>query len=218
MRKTAQPKIASTQSFTEILDIRENIVIQKGGNACIIVQVNSVNFALLSNEEQDSRVLAYASLLNSLSFPIQIVVTSKRIHMLPYLTLLEEEVKKTTNQKLALDINKYRQFVQTLLTTSVILDKQFYIVIPYSSLEAGLKSALPQKNTQAKQEDFFTMSQSALETKAEGIIGQLDRLSLRGKILEKDQLIALFHDIYNPATSLFKNPTQILSPESGGEK
>lgn len=145
MKKSAPKSAASTQAFTEIADIRENIVIEKGGNACIVVQVNSVNFALLSKEEQDSRVLAYATLLNSLSFPIQIVVRSKRVHMLPYLDMLQIEAKKTTNQKLSADITQYKAFVETLLTSSAVLDKQFYLIISYSSLEAGIKNITKKK-------------------------------------------------------------------------
>ncbi len=69
----------STQRFTEIADIQGSIVTMNNGRSCIIIEVSSVNFALLSQEEQDTKVSAYASLLNSLSFPIEIIIRSKAV-------------------------------------------------------------------------------------------------------------------------------------------
>src|SRR5947209_9540996 len=90
----------STQKFTQILEVRENIVLLEGQNACIIIRVTATNFALLSKEEQDGKMYAYASLLNSLSFPVQILIRSKQVHITPYLKLLETEERKAVNQKL----------------------------------------------------------------------------------------------------------------------
>ena len=134
MQKSAQDKNTSTQKFTEILDIREDIVLLHGGNACIVLELQAVNFALLSREEQDAKVYAYAALLNSLSFPIQIIVRSKKVEIQSYIASLSDAAHQTTNQKLSQDIVRYKDFVENLVTTTTILDKQFYIVISYSSL------------------------------------------------------------------------------------
>lgn len=194
MKKTAQP--ASTQAFTEVTDIRENVVLLSGGNACIIIKVTSVNFALLSGQEQDAKVFAYAALLNSLSFPIQIMIRSKPIHIEPYLASIDTEIQKSSNIQLVSYMRNYKDFVGSLVQTATVLDKQFFMVIPYSTLETSTPSALIKKKTTVSTEDFDNI-QTTLETKAEGLLGQIHRLSLKAEILEKDELTRLFYDIYN---------------------
>jgi len=52
-----------------------------------------MNFELLSQEEQDAKIYAYSSLLNSLSFPIQVIVRSKRLDITAYLRQLDTQEK-----------------------------------------------------------------------------------------------------------------------------
>src|SRR5579871_253625 len=130
MPKPAQHH-ASTQKFIEIQNIQENIVLFENGDSCIIIGVTATNFALLSKDEQDGKIGAYASLLNSLSFPIQILIKSKRIQIQQYLKLLDNEMHSATNQKFAAFIHQYRDFIENLVTVSTVLEKQFYIVISY---------------------------------------------------------------------------------------
>lgn len=200
MAKTAQHN-TSTQRFTEIQDIRENIVILEGGSASIIIEIKATNFSLLSREEQDGKMFAYASLLNSLSFPVQILVRSKRIQILPYLKLLDSERRKTANQKLALFIQQYRDFIENLVTVSSVLDKQFYLAISYSSLEGTLNRG--QKGTTAK-DLFFQGAKTALRTKADSVISLLERVGLRSQILGEEELTKLFYDIYNQGDQEFQ--------------
>src|ERR1035437_3399966 len=95
---TPARNLPSTQKFIDITDIADDIVILGGGNACLVIEVSATNFALLSPDEQDAKIYAYASLLNSLSFPIQIVIRSKKIDISNYLKLLdtEKEDRKST--------------------------------------------------------------------------------------------------------------------------
>ncbi len=199
MKKTAQSFTGSTQGFTEILDIREDIVLMKGGNACLVIEIQATNFALLSAEEQDAKVFGYAGLLNSLSLPIQIVIQSKQVDILPYIDSLGVAAKTTTNPKLAQDILRYKDFVEKLVTSTSVLDKQFFIIISYSLLEEGISGGLT-KITETKTtnlDDFFISAKAGLHTKAESLLSQIDRMNLRAKSLEKDALIQLFHSIYN---------------------
>ncbi|HET9946537.1 MAG TPA: hypothetical protein VFQ63_00590 [Patescibacteria group bacterium] len=199
MKKSAQ---SSTQQFTEIQNIQDTIVILQGGNACLVISVTAVNFTLLSPEEQDAKVVAYASLLNSLSFPIQIVVRSKQVQITPYLTHLEQAVATASNTKLAENIKLYKEFVNNLVKTATVLDKHFFLVIPYSSLEGGIASAARTGTSMLKSDDFFIQAKAALQTKADSLMNQLDRLSLRAKILERNELVALFYDEFNQAETL----------------
>ncbi len=194
--------IGSTQKFTEIEDIRENVVTLSGGNACLVIEIQANNFALLSKTEQDAKIVAYAALLNSLSFPIQIVVVNEKIDISSYVKLLDQESQKqTSNKTLSGEIKQYRDFVKDLVLVNTVLDKKFYIVISYSYLEKGIAKA-------------------ALHTKSEVLLNQLNRLYLKARVLEKEELTRLFYGAFNQASLLEKDPhtttalPDIIAPSS----
>jgi hypothetical protein len=202
----AQKIHASTQKFTEIVDFVDNVVVMEGGSACLIIEITASNFALLSKREQDSRIFSYASLLNSLSFPIQILIRNKRIDITSYIKDLDELVKNSKNPKLQSYITYYRDFVQEMVTVNVVLNKSFYIVIPFSALEMGVSGA-----KQATQTNQKTTSQSkllpdgalkSLQSKAETVLSQLQKFAVSARILEKEDLIKLFYDIYNNGSNI----------------
>lgn len=196
----------STQKFTEIKDIFEDILILSGGNACLVIEIQASNFALLSKEEQDAKIFSYASLLNSLAFSIQILIRNKKLDISSYLKLLDIEMEKAViprenvNQQQAKKlfdyIKLYQEFVKELVKVNTVLDKKFYMIIPYSFLEKGAVAAsnLGQKETK---DNFAVIAQAALHTKAQSLLNQLARLNLRAKILEKEELIKLLYSIYN---------------------
>ena len=199
MAKSARKINATTQKFTQIQDVIDDIVILSGGNACLIIEVTATNFALLSAEEQDSKIYSYAALLNSLSFPIQILIRSKKLDITSYLKLLDIEAKKTQNQMLVEQIRLYKDFIQELIKVNTVLDKKFYISIPFSYLEKGIGAAAGsvKKKTNIDDSAFAQSAKAALHSKAESLHSQLRRLNLRAKTLEKEELIKLFYEIYN---------------------
>ena len=178
MKKSAQKSRATTQKFIEIRDIVDNIVLLSGGSACLVIEVQATNFSLLSQEEQDIKVLSYSSLLNSLSFPIQVFIRSKKIDISSYLRLLDDEINKSQNQLLKNQITLYKDFVQDLIKVNTVLDKKFYIAISYSGLEGE-------------------SAKSKLSSKAESLHAQLKRMNLPAKTLSREELVKLFHEIYN---------------------
>lgn len=200
----AQKIKASTQKFTEIKDIVDNVVFLNGDYACLIIEVQAANFALLSQEEQMAKISSYAALLNSLSFSIQILVRNKRVDISSYLKLLDAEIQRARiapnannsfeqGEKLASYIKQYRDFVSDMIKINTVLDKNFYLVIGCSFLEKGISIA--------KKDDFQSFAKTTLHTKAESLLTQLARLSLHAKVLEKEELIKLFYNIYNPGES-----------------
>jgi len=196
---SAQKLRSTTQRFTEIVDVTDNMAVFSSGNACLIIEVTATNFALLSKEEQDAKIFAYSSLLNSLSFSIQIFIRSKKIDISSYLKLLDQEARKTQNQALGSRIRQYKDFVQELVRVNTILDKKFYIVIPYSFLEAGgpgTNLTSISKN-QAQKKTFAGSAKIMLDLKAKSILSQLQRLNLFAKTLEKEELTKVFYEIYN---------------------
>ncbi|MDO8461133.1 MAG: ATP-binding protein [bacterium] len=206
--------IGSTQKFTEIKDIKENIVLLANGNACIVIGIQATNFALLSKQEQDAKIIAYAAVLNSLSFPIQIVVKSEKIDISSYIKLLDQESQKQTSSKtLSEEIKLYRDFVKDMVKVNTVLDKKFYIIISYSYLEKGA-SGIVKHST----DDFFTTAKATLHTKSEILIRQLNKLSLKAKALEKEELIKLYHEAFNQTASLQQGSAtaiaDIIAPSS----
>lgn len=190
--KTVQKIHSSTQKFTGIKDIVENAVLLSDGNACSVIEIEATNFSLLSTEEQKSKIFSYASLLNSLSFPVQIIIRNKRIDISNYLKLLDLEALKTQNQKLSAEIKLYKEFVGQLIKENMVLDKKFYMAISYSYLEKSIK-----KNDK----EFAEQAKQALRVKVESLSTQLARLNLRAKVLGKEALAQLFYEIFNDGYS-----------------
>lgn len=203
---SAQKIHATTQKFTEIVDFVDNILILEGGNACMIIEITASNFALLSRREQDTRIFSYASLLNSLSFPIQILIRNRRIDITNYIKELDEIIKNTKNPQLQQYISYYRTFVHEMVTVNVVLSKQFYIVIPYSSLEGGVTGAAQtvqtNQKTRSQNEIFAENAKKSLATKTDSVLGQLQKFAMSARILEKEDLVKLFYDIYNGGIAL----------------
>lgn len=194
----AQKIHATTQKFTEIEDFVDDIVVLQGGGACMLIEVTASNFALLSRREQDTRIFAYASMLNSLSFPIQVLIRNKRIDISIYLKSLDEIIQNTESPQLKQYIQYYRTFVHEMVTVNVVLSKSFYIVIPYNPLEAGV-TGVTQTVQKGKSQAEITAAEAkkALSTKASTLLGQLQKFATSARILEKEDLIKLYYDIYN---------------------
>lgn len=197
MAGSVQKNATPTQRFIEIIDILDDIVILAGGNACLAIEVKATNFSLLSTEEQGAKIYSYASLLNALSFPVQIVIRSKKLDVSNYLKLLDNEKAKARTEELSKQIGLYRNFIQELVKVNTIIDKKFYIVIPYSSLEKGIGGAKEAIVDSSSKNNFLQGAKAALYSKAEAVHEQLNRLDLKAETLGKEKLTKLFYDIFN---------------------
>ncbi len=194
----------TTQDHLEVADIRDDLVILKDGSVALVIRVSAVNFGLLSESEQEAMIFAYAGLLNSLNFSIQIVVRSQRKDISKYVASLETEERKQTNPLLKEQIKKYKEFIVQTVKDNNVLDKKFYIVIPFSSLELGVGSATGSVlNIKKKQglplplERILEKSKLSLLPKRDHILRQVGRLGLRARQMTTTELIELFYDIYN---------------------
>lgn len=215
MKGSAQKQKPTTQRFIGIEDIQEDLVILPGRNACQVIEVIATNFSLQSADEQQVKILSYASLLNSLSFPIQIVIISRKLDISSYVSLLDAQAKKTTNPKLAEHIGHYRDFVADLVKNNDVLDKKFYITIPYSFLEKGAKSVGESKDKVA----FVNDARNLLRSKTQSVVQELSRIGLVSKVLGKAELVKVFYEIYNqeePDNSLLEAITS--THVQGGKK
>lgn len=185
--------MTSSQFFIPIQDIREDLVFLKDGSVSIVIITSAVNFALLFETEQMSIIDAFAGLLNSLSFPIQIVIRSKRLDVSSYLHTLDNAAKKQNNKLLQSMTYYYRQFVSSIIKENNVLDKQFYVCLNVSAIELGvIPRSAPDKTKKAL---------TILLPRHDHLIRQLTRLGLKARQLKSEELVQLFYDIYNPSSS-----------------
>jgi hypothetical protein len=185
---------ASTQEHLDIEDIVDDVVVQKNGSCAIVVQVTAINFNLLSESEQDAIIYAYAGLLNSLTFPIQITIRSSVKDVTDYIRLIRQQELKQKKPLLLKQLSKYREFVEQIVRENQVLDKKFYIVIPFSNLELGISNSvgLPGKKiTQLPYPKTYILERAkmSLYPKRDHLLRQFGRLGLQSRQLNTQQLI-----------------------------
>ena len=217
--------VATTQDHLDIETIQNDLVILKTGICSMLIETSAINFGLLSEEEQDAIIYAYAGLLNSLSFPIQIVIKSEKKDISGYLELLSAQEKQLKTELLKTRMQQYREFIETTITEQNVLDKKFYLVIPFSSLELGSVKSLsaavsPLKakadapiRLPAPLDEIIRKAQTALVPKRDHILRQLERIGLSARQLTNKELLSLLYRTYNPgAFAPPINPDQMLGP------
>ncbi len=220
MSKSAQKINTTTQRFIEIQDIFESVVVLPGNQACMVLEITATNFALQSPEEQQVKILSYASFLNSLSYPIQILIVSRKLDISSYVHLLDAESKKTNNPLLSKHILLYKDFVANLIQKETVLDKKFYLVFTYSFLEKGAGAVTNIRN----KEDFAKEAKPMLVSKARSLMQELQRVGLKSKVLEKEELIELYYESFNEEagrsnlTDGIHNPYVSAKTVKGGNK
>jgi len=136
------PKI-STQDFLEFSQIKDNVIILKNKGLRVILMVSSLNFALKSNDEQNAIIYQFQNFLNSLDFSCQILVQSRRLNIIGYLDKLKEIENKEKNELLKIQIAEYQNFINKLISGGSIMQKSFYVVVPFSIMET--KGGSPRK-------------------------------------------------------------------------
>ena len=130
----------STQNILEISSIQDNMVILKNATVRAVLMVSSINFALKNQDEQEGIISAFYSFLNSIDYPLQIVIQSRSLDIDNYLNKLDKLGKQQTNELLRMQTIEYTQFIRELLDLQSIMSKKFYIVIPYSKVELKKKN------------------------------------------------------------------------------
>jgi len=197
-----QPIFASTQDHLDIIDIRDDMLILKNNRVSLVIQTSAVNFALLSENEQDTRILAFAGLLNSINYPLQVIVRTKKIDISNYITYLEEYLKTpmSVGRKTAMTV--YLKFVKNLIVKNEILDKKFYVVVTYSNMpirpvKLSLGKKTKQTMSQIATELLLEQAKLNLYPKRDHLIRQLLKMGITSFQLEADSLKKLFFDVYN---------------------
>lgn len=196
---TSAPIKATTQEFLDIEDICDDLILLRDGSAALLLETHAVNFGLLAEEEQDALIYAYASLLNSLSFPLQIVILSKRMDISSYIEAVSNEEERQTNGIIKDRLRHYREFIVSIVKENRVLEKKFYLVIPFYAIELGVKGAVGKKKRLPFPKDYLiSRARTSLLPKRDHLLRQLSRIGLKGKQLTTQELVELFYNIYNP--------------------
>ncbi|PIR72178.1 MAG: hypothetical protein COU42_02185 [Candidatus Nealsonbacteria bacterium CG10_big_fil_rev_8_21_14_0_10_36_24] len=189
----------STQDFLEFDQIRDGIMILKNKGLRAVLMVSSLNFALKSAEEQNAIIYQFQNFLNSLDFTCQILALSRQLNITGYLDKLEEIEKKEENELLKLQIREYRSFINQIMKGGSIMQKTFYIIVPFAISETqifGEVTKMPKLPVLT--EDMFQRSRSQLLQRVEFVILGLRACGLQAVPLNTLELAELFWGIYHP--------------------
>lgn len=197
---------ASTQENIPIAGVKDGIVILRNGQYRMIFEVSAVNFSLKSEDEQNSLVLQYQSFLNSIHFPIEITIRSKKLDLAPYINKIKQLNEKQTNELLKIQTTDYIDFVGQLINLANIMKKTFYVSLGYQPLTVGQGTVLDKLFNRKKtsvgslkiSDEEFNHNAKELRTRGQNVAQGLGSMGLHCKQLNTEEVIELFYGIYNP--------------------
>lgn len=198
----------STQQYLDIAEIRDNLVVMRDGTIRAVLLVSSINFALKSEQEQNAIVSSYVGFLNNINFPVQIVIQSRKLSIEGYVNQLKQKEKEQVNELLKMQTKEYIQYVEELVSIGDIMNKSFYITIPYNPLSDKHKSFFSSITEILRPATLVKMKGKRFERykgeiarRTESIISSLASAGLKTVQIDTQGLIELFYGVYNPSTS-----------------
>lgn len=198
----------STQRYLKIADIKKDTVIMKDGTLRSVLMVSSINFALKSEDEQEAIISGYVSFLNNLDFPIQVVVQSRELNIVNYLESMRKKANEQTNELLKNQTLQYVDYVSQLVSLGKIMNKHFYIIVPYNPIsdrrkgfwQSLIEAFRPIDVINLKEERFVYLKKQ-LSERINSVINGLSSMGLNVVQLDTQGLIELFYNTYNQETA-----------------
>ncbi len=205
----------STQNTLQIAEIRDGLVIMSDGSFRSVLMLKSINFDLMSPTERESVEYAYQGFLNSLYYDVQIYIRSQRVDIRPYIERLDKIRQEHDNMLLALLMEDYIGFIGGLAEQTNIMDKTFYIIIPYypvvsvqkaisqsKNFFTGLSGLLNNKEQHVViNERVLNAAKDELRNRVQAALNGLQQCGIQGLPLDTQELIELYYDVYNPDTA-----------------
>lgn len=193
----------STQNYLDVEEIHNGVVILKNGGLRMVLMVSAINFALKSEQEQNAIIYSFQGFLNSLSFSIQIVMQSRRLDLSSYLARLRSKNKEEENPLVRLQMADYIGFIEQLLTVANIMEKKFYLVVPYQPIIIKKENILSKigklfRGRQKTEIVDFEMHRKELAHRTEVVATGLGSMGLRAVQLNTLELAELYYSSYNP--------------------
>lgn len=197
-----------SQDFVPIKEVRDGIIILKDGGLRAVLVASSINLSLKSYDEQQAIISQFQSFLNSLDFPTQIIVQSRRLDIRPYLLMLEERKQAQIEPLIKIQTGEYIDFIKKFTDEVNIMTKTFFVVVPYSSniLNTSKDGILDKiglgknKKSNSEQSDLadFEEKRTQLDQRVGVIMGGLSRFGVRSTQLGTEEVIELFYKTFNP--------------------
>lgn len=206
--KLAGPKPGpATQRYLDIAEIKDDCAVLKDGTLRGVLLVASINFALKSEDEQNAIIAQYVQFLNGLEYPLQVVIQSRRLNIDDYLDRLRVSERDQQNELLRVQIADYRTFVGELVEMGQIMQKHFFVVVPYDPLSdkrkgffTRLSEAFSPSGAVRLAEARFRERRQQLQVRLDQIAGGLASMGLKSVQLDTQGLIELYYRCYNPET------------------
>ncbi|MDD3711592.1 MAG: hypothetical protein PHP37_03275 [Patescibacteria group bacterium] len=207
-KKGKKNSSVSTQQYLDILEIKDDVVVMRDGTLRAVLLVSSINFALKSEDEQNAIISSYISFLNNISTPIQIVIQSRDLNIDNYIEYLKVKEKEQTNRLLKIQTAEYIEYIKELVSIGKIMNKKFFVVVPYSPFSDKHKSFLAQLSETFKpatilrlKEAKFNKYKESLSRRVDSVASALMSLGVDVKQMNTQELIELYYNSYNPETS-----------------
>lgn len=205
----------SAQNALLISELRDNMVIMSDGSFRAVITCKSINFDLMSAREREGVEYAYQSFLNSLTFPVQILIRSQRVDIAPYLDRLETIRRGQDNMLLGVLMDNYIDFIDRLAEEANIMDKSFFVVIPYypaGDFDSSVNSSknlfsfatfkVENQSTVKISEDQYTKAKDELQNRINTVLNGLFQMGVRSVQLNTKELGELYYNFYNPDTAV----------------
>ena len=195
------------QQFVPVKEVRDGIVVLKDDSLCCILLVSSINLSLKAYDEQRAVLLQFQNFLNTLDFPVEIVIQSRRYDVRPYILTLQNRLREQTEQLLQVQTREYIDFIQSFSDQVNIMRKSFFISIPYipplvdSSSGIGKIFSVFKKKTVNESVADFEEQRTQLEERRSVVEQGLTRLGLRVVQLGTQEVIELLYKTFNPGES-----------------
>ncbi len=210
VRARKKTPLISTQRFLPIAEIRNDTVLLKNGGLRAVLMVEALNFNLKSETEQQGIIAGYEGLVNTISFPLQVVMRSAKMNIDPYLEHLRGLATLQKNQLLRVQTLAYANFVERLIDVADIMQKKFFVVVPLDQsvrrrtiLEQFFSWISPDDSTlkAAQRSRDFAAGSRGLKDRVNLVQAGLENIGLLSRRLTTHELIELYYQIYNPKTS-----------------
>lgn len=199
---------ASVQKYLPLAEIKRDCLVLKDGSLRAVLLASSINFALKSTQEQEAVIQGYIQFLNALDFPLQIVIQSRPFNITPYLENLKKLRLQQRNELLRAQMADYIDFVSELVELGQIMNRRFYVVVPYNPLgdkKRGffhrLSDLFSAPSKIIFREQKFQKYRQLLYQRVDQVISNLSSLSIRAVPLDTQSLIELCYNTYNPQIS-----------------
>ena len=182
-----------------IVAIQHDAVELAGGQHRAIVEVSGTARPFEDDARLEGLLAGFATFLNGLSYPLQILVRATPVDLTRYLAALEERAYQVGDGQLADMARDHTAFVQGLARQRTLLERRFYVVIPAEApsrvgLLARLRGARRVTDVEAQREAAWRQ----LTFRCEDVSRQLARCGLSARRLGDLELAQLYLACWSP--------------------